>query len=66
MESEDHRVGYMAANSVMERAWGKPKEFDPNTQQKPPLDFSKLTPEQMARVRAALAPLVDTAETSEE
>jgi hypothetical protein len=28
-ESDDDRVRYMAATWVYERAWGKPKEYDP-------------------------------------
>src|SRR6478672_7586221 len=38
MRSEDERVALMAADKVFERAWGKPKEYDPNAEgpKKPP------------------------------
>jgi hypothetical protein len=54
MGSDDHRVAYMAAEKVMERAWGKPKDFDPNAQQKPPLNLGKLDPEALATLRKLL------------
>ena len=67
MSSDDHRVAYMAASAVLERAWGKPKEFDPNSQSKPPLDLSRLDPEALATLRRLLqlALDVDQSQTSE-
>ena len=44
MDSADDRVALVAQQAVLERAWGKPKEFDPNDE-KPPIrvDLSKLS-----------------------
>src|SRR6266481_3376353 len=44
MQSEDERVALMAADKVFERAWGRPKEFDPNAEsakKAPPFDPSR-------------------------
>src|SRR5260370_17030961 len=32
IQSEDERVALMAADKVFERAWGRPKDYDPNTE----------------------------------
>jgi len=32
IQSEDERVALMAADKVFERAWGRPKEYDPNAE----------------------------------
>src|SRR5260370_5791277 len=32
MQSEDERVALMAADKVFERAWRRPKEYDPNAE----------------------------------
>ena len=32
MQSEDERVALMAADKVFERAWGRPKDYDPNAE----------------------------------
>jgi hypothetical protein len=63
MDSEDPRVAYMATNTVLERAWGKPKEYDPRAEEAEPspFDASKLTQEQRDQVRAALRLLATTA-----
>lgn len=55
MDSEDPRVAYMATNTVLERAWGKPREFDPKAEREPsPLDVSRLTAEQRQQMRVLL------------
>jgi hypothetical protein len=55
MDSEDPRVAYMATNTVLERAWGKPKEFEPNAEREPSaLDFSRLNREQRQQMRELL------------
>jgi hypothetical protein len=51
----DARVVYMAAQSLVERAYGKPREYDPNAQNPPDqLDPAKLNPEERAQLRATL------------
>ncbi len=53
MDSDDERVGLIATQSVLERAWGKPKEYDLSGE-KPPIkvDVSRLTlPERKALLR---------------
>jgi hypothetical protein len=54
MDSDDPRVAYMATNAVLERAWGKPREYDPSADpdSKIKMDASRLTPEQRAQLRA--------------
>ena len=54
MDSDDPRVAYMATAAVLERAWGKPREYDPNAdpESKLKIDASKLTPEQRNQLRA--------------
>jgi hypothetical protein len=45
-ECEDERVRSVCAGMVLERAWGKPKEYDPNAEgppQKPKFDPSLYT-----------------------
>jgi len=62
MDSEDPRVAYMATNTILERAWGKPKEFEPNAEREPaPLDFSRLTTEQRQQMRELLEAMKATA-----
>jgi hypothetical protein len=48
---EDTRNRIVAMSMLYERAWGKPKEFDPNAQQKPPLNLESLPPEDLATLR---------------
>jgi hypothetical protein len=55
--SEDERVALVACNAVLERAFGKPKEFDPTTEEKPKRDRwdpSKYSIEELELIRAAL------------
>ena len=52
MQSEDERVALMAADKVFERAWGRPKEYDPNAEapkKAPPFDPSLYTTEELRR-----------------
>jgi hypothetical protein len=55
-ESEDERVRFTAAAWVYERAWGKPREYDPSTEkaERPKFDPSLLSPQQRNQVEAAL------------
>ena len=56
-ESEDDRVRYMAATWIYERAWGKPKEYDPAKDKeeiRPRFDPSLYTPEQLEQIEKAL------------
>jgi hypothetical protein len=59
MRSEDERVASVACNTVLQRAFGKPREFDPATEEKPDRyrdrwDPSKYTIEELEQIRAAL------------
>ncbi len=53
MASDDERVALMAADKVLERAWGKPKEQ--KEEAKAPLDLSKVPPEALQLIKQALA-----------
>jgi hypothetical protein len=48
MGSEDQRIAMLASQAILERAWGRPKEVDPNDA-KPPtvIDLSRLTPHEL-------------------
>ena len=54
-ESDDERVKYMAATWIVERAWGKPQNYDPIKERAPtgfnPADYSS---EQLKRIESAL------------
>lgn len=52
--SNDERVQYMAATWIVERAFGKPKEYDPNAARDAgaSLDVSKLTPAELETLLA--------------
>src|SRR6202030_3387382 len=56
MASEDERVAAVACNSILDRAWGKPKDYDPKAEEKDPLRFdpSKLSERQLAQVKQAM------------
>ena len=58
MQSEDERVALMAADKVFERAWGKPKEYDPNAESTkkppPPFDPSLYTTEELRRMQEVM------------
>jgi hypothetical protein len=48
MSSEDQRIAMLAAQSVLERAWGRAKEVDPNaSQQRSVIDLSRLAPHEL-------------------
>jgi hypothetical protein len=40
MDSADERVALMAADKIFERAWGKPREYDPE-QETEPINYLK-------------------------
>jgi hypothetical protein len=57
MQSEDERVALMAADKVFERAWGRPKEFDPNAEtpkKAPPFDPKLYTTEELRRMQEVM------------
>ena len=55
-KNEDTRNRIVAMSMLYDRAWGKPKEFDPHaeTAEHPPLDASYLTAEQRQQLRDLL------------
>ena len=56
-ESDDDRIRYMAATWIYERAWGKPKDYDPADELKPQrarFDPSKYTLKELEQIQAAL------------
>lgn len=55
--SEDERVAAVASNAVLDRAWGKVREFDPKSLEEikaPRFDPSKLSSEQLVKIKEAL------------
>src|ERR1700720_3815100 len=57
MQSEDERVALMAADKVFERAWGRPKEFDPNAEtpkKAPPFDPKLYTTDELRRMQEVM------------
>jgi hypothetical protein len=54
-KGEDTRNRIVAMSMLLDRAWGKPKEFDPNAE-KPatPIDVSRLTEDQRQQLRELL------------
>ena len=53
-EAEDERVRSVCCGMVMDRAWGKPKEYDPDKEapkQAPPFDPSLYTTEELRRMQ---------------
>jgi hypothetical protein len=45
-DSEDERVALIAVQAILDRAWGKPKDYDPREADTGDrLDFRKLPPE---------------------
>jgi hypothetical protein len=54
-KSEDARNRIVAMSMLYDRAWGKPKDYDPNAEAAPSrFDPSRLTPEERDQVRKAL------------
>jgi hypothetical protein len=57
LEAEDERVRSVCASMVMDRAWGKPKEYDPNAEapkRAPPFDPSLYTVEELKRMQEVM------------
>jgi hypothetical protein len=57
MESDDERVAAVACNSLLERAFGKPKEFDPKSEPAtgvPMFDPRAVSSEQLQLIKKAL------------
>ena len=55
-ESEDERIVYMCATWIVERAWGKAKEFDPLKERAPiKFNIADYSPEQLAIIEQAMA-----------
>jgi hypothetical protein len=48
MGDADSRVAVMAASLVLERAWGKPREAEPEEREETHLDLSQLTASELA------------------
>jgi hypothetical protein len=62
MRSEDERVASVACNAVLERAFGKPKHYDPADEPKPKrdrLDTSRYSIEELEQIQAALVLIVE-------
>lgn len=57
MDSDDERVATVACNSVLDRAFGKPKEQKTEDSQAPRPDLSQLAPHELAALRVAMAAL---------
>ena len=61
-ESDDDRIRYMAATWIYERAWGKPKDYDPADEPKPKrdrFDASKYTVEELEFIGEALTLMLE-------
>jgi hypothetical protein len=57
MQSEDERVALMAADKVFERAWGRPKEYDPNAEgpkKQPPFNPDLYTTDELREMQAVM------------
>src|ERR1700736_5263276 len=57
LEAEDERVRSVCAGMVMDRAWGRPREYDPNAEapKKPPsFDPSLYTLEELKQMQAVM------------
>ena len=56
MDSNDDRVAFIAAQAILDRAWGKPKDYDPKEAQASGLrfDIDALTPEERAVLLAII------------
>lgn len=56
----DPRLVAVATNSIIERAWGRPKDYDPSTE-KPQSGFdpSLFTPDQLNQIDAALRLIIE-------
>src|SRR6266403_6184415 len=57
LEAEDERVRSVCAGMVMDRAWGRPKEFDPDAEtpkKAPPFDPSLYSTEELRQMQAVM------------
>src|ERR1700720_2162279 len=57
IQSEDERVALMAADKVYERAWGKPKDYDPNAEsvkKAAPFDPKLYTTDELRRMQEVM------------
>jgi hypothetical protein len=51
-ESKDERVATMVSLGIRDRAFGKPKDYDPREDRQPVrIDLTRLTPDQLAPLR---------------
>jgi hypothetical protein len=57
LEAEDERVRSVCLGMVMDRAWGRPKEFDPNAEapkKAPPFNPDLYTTEELRQMQAVM------------
>ena len=57
LEAEDERVRSVCAGMVMDRVWGRPKEYDPNAEtpkKAPPFDPSLYSTEELRRMQEVM------------
>jgi len=54
MNDEDTRVAHLSAIHVLERAYGKPKDYDPNEDKPPMIDLLRMSPEDRQKLREIL------------
>src|ERR1700720_252930 len=57
LEAEDERVRSVCAGMVMDRAWGRPKEYDPNAEapkKAPPFNPKLYTTEELKQMQAVM------------
>src|SRR5712671_5688533 len=57
LEAEDERVRSVCADMVMDRAWGRPKEYDPNAEEAkkpPPFDPKLYTTDELRQMQAVM------------
>ncbi len=48
IHSDDERIAYLAATAILDRAFGKPKDYDPAAEKKArPIDLSRLSDEEL-------------------
>jgi hypothetical protein len=62
MASEDERVASVAANAILDRAFGKPRDYDPTAEgasPKPSFDPRRYTAEQLAQIEKSLRIVVE-------
>lgn len=68
MGDPDTRVAYMATNMILERAWGKPREYDPATdpENQVRIDVRRLTDEERGTLRKLMQQAVAVGARSDE